>query len=164
MYRLSLTSGLAAIAALTFCQDFRANCSALPDPESGFKPKYLMTQGSNANYGQFPWMVSIRIPDIIGSRHLCGGTIISARWILTAAHCLAETHRNVIVVFGEIDQRLMNINQPSRISSMICTEAAIHPYYDRKHGLNDIALLNTPQNITFNGKPFLFIYLINLIV
>ena len=59
MDRVSFRSGLVAIAALAFCQDLRASCSALPTLERGFQPKFLMTQGSNAVYGQFPWMVLI---------------------------------------------------------------------------------------------------------
>ena len=131
MYRVSLTTCLAAIAALTLCQDLRVCCSAFSNPESSFQPKFLMTRGSNANYGQFPWMVALRLPDF---SHLCGGTIITSRWILTAAHCLTtedfrSIQRHIIVVFGEIDQRIMNRYQQPWASSMICDTGAINPFF-----------------------------------
>ena len=40
--------------------------------------------GAAADAGEFPWMVAL----IIGSKNLCGGSIIADRWVLTAAHCV----------------------------------------------------------------------------
>lgn len=42
--------------------------------------------GSDAQDGQFPYQVSLRI----GGSHVCGGTIISDNFILTAAHCVEK--------------------------------------------------------------------------
>lgn len=42
--------------------------------------------GSDAQEGQFPYQVSLRV----GGLHVCGGTIISSHFILTAAHCVEK--------------------------------------------------------------------------
>lgn len=42
--------------------------------------------GYPLNITQVPWQVSLH--DQNGKRHFCGGSIISDRWILTAAHCI----------------------------------------------------------------------------
>jgi len=41
-----------------------------------------ITGGSPAARGQFPWQVAI----IIANAYFCGGSLISSRWVLTAAH------------------------------------------------------------------------------
>ena len=46
--------------------------------------------GEKAKPGAWPWHVQI----FHYGDHICGGSIISDRWILTAAHCLQLVRRN----------------------------------------------------------------------
>uniref|UniRef100_A0A8C9LAD1 Peptidase S1 domain-containing protein n=1 Tax=Pavo cristatus TaxID=9049 RepID=A0A8C9LAD1_PAVCR len=39
--------------------------------------------GSVATLGQWPWQVSLHVQD----SHICGGSIITREWLVTAAHC-----------------------------------------------------------------------------
>lgn len=45
--------------------------------------------GKNATVGQFPWQVAIYVT-FSSYTNLCGGAIISEKWILTAAHCASQ--------------------------------------------------------------------------
>ncbi|RLV94663.1 hypothetical protein DV515_00013051 [Chloebia gouldiae] len=62
------------------------NCGLRPSYESFQKTGKRIGTGTDVKPGEFPWLVSIQSH----GKHICGGTIISALWILTAAHCFAD--------------------------------------------------------------------------
>uniref|UniRef100_A0A8C6U168 Transmembrane serine protease 3a n=1 Tax=Neogobius melanostomus TaxID=47308 RepID=A0A8C6U168_9GOBI len=54
-------------------------------PDCGRRPQYSsrIVGGNMSRPGQFPWQVSLQIR----GEHMCGGSIITSQWVLTAAHC-----------------------------------------------------------------------------
>jgi secreted trypsin-like serine protease len=45
-----------------------------------------LIDGQEAEIGQFPWQVML----LLNLVFQCGGSLISDRWVLTAAHCVEE--------------------------------------------------------------------------
>lgn len=107
--------------------------------------------GGNDTYdGEFPWTVSVRRND----HHHCGGVIVAARWVLTAAHCLQSRLPSAFQVrIGEY-----HLHQPDYHSKDYDVEkVVIHHNYTGiiKSSLTsmnsaDIALLKTKRDITMN--------------
>ncbi|KAJ8960295.1 hypothetical protein NQ318_004021 [Aromia moschata] len=119
--------------------------------------------GETANLGQFPWMALLgytqRFVDFV--EYLCGGTIITETYVLTAAHCLTiEINRQLVSVrLGEHD--LQSDKDCETIDKYtICADDPVdipvenytmHPDYDPVKLRNDIALVRVKEKIRFTS-------------
>lgn len=100
--------------------------------------------GENATKGQFPYQVSLRI--IKSKVHYCGGSIISSRFIVTAAHCTLRDYANpanVEAVVGALSRSQDGV--VVRLSKLFA-----HERYNAFQYKNDISLIRTLDEIVFS--------------
>ncbi|XP_077333482.1 plasma kallikrein [Lithobates pipiens] len=105
--------------------------------------------GKSSSVGEWPWQVSMHIKlDPSNSRHVCGGSIISNQWIVTAAHCV-HTWRlpRFWIVYSGIT-KLSNITSFTTKSEI--EQIIIHPHYTGAENGSDIALLKLKTPIAYN--------------
>lgn len=101
--------------------------------------------GGNAAVGELPWQVIV-YPD----QYLCGGTLIDANWVLTAAHCVVDENGApmnpglVQVVAGEY--RLASSDGTEQQRGVV--QLHVHPGYNADTSDNDLALLHLDAPVT----------------
>lgn len=118
------------------------------------KPRTLETRivgGHVVSEGELPWQVALIVRQ---SGHLfCGGSILSRRWVITAAHCIVEAPGPFIIRVGEHD---LFITEGTEQDHEVL-EHHIHPRYNSSVTLynHDIALLylRTPINFSTTARP-----------
>ncbi|XP_048365632.1 plasma kallikrein [Sphaerodactylus townsendi] len=103
--------------------------------------------GTNSTLGEWPWQVSLHVKISI-QKHHCGGSIISDRWILTAAHCTEDLLMPGIwrVYSGILKQSEINENT----SFFKVQEIIVHPQYEISEEGYDIALMKLDRPMNFS--------------
>ncbi|TQV90456.1 hypothetical protein V2A60_010448 [Cordyceps javanica] len=111
--------------------------TALAVPSTSQKDR-LIVGGQPVQIEDFPYQVDLRVSD----RANCGGTIISDRYVLTAAHC-TEGYRGLNIRVGNtINGQGTNYN---------VSRAYVHPKYKRSGYAYDAAVLEITPPIKFGN-------------
>ncbi|KAL6442025.1 hypothetical protein ACFW04_002394 [Cataglyphis niger] len=106
----------------------------------------------DSEFGEYPWQVAILKKDPTESVYVCGGTLISSRHIITAAHCV-KTHagRDLRARLGEWD-----VNHDVEFYPYIerdIVSVFVHPEFYAGTLANDIAILKLDHDVDFGKNP-----------
>lgn len=123
--------------------------------ESSKADNTRMVIGGNP-VGQNTWPSVVAIKTNSNGGFLCGGTLITPEWVLTAAHCIKgevqglyyEYSTNDIVVFSGTTKLDSKNGQNTRVRRIV-----VHPNYNTKNGANDLALLRLEKKLANETIP-----------
>uniref|UniRef100_A0A8C3TP71 Transmembrane serine protease 15 n=1 Tax=Catharus ustulatus TaxID=91951 RepID=A0A8C3TP71_CATUS len=115
--------------------------------------KHLVTQnngtkivgGSDARREAWPWIVSLHF----NLQPVCGASLVSDEWLVTAAHCVYGTHLKPSrwqAVLGLYDQS--DVAQPPAAVRDI-DRIIINPHYMKETKDSDIALMHLQQKVQY---------------
>ncbi|NXD23456.1 ACRO protein, partial [Spelaeornis formosus] len=110
---------------------------------------YGMTRivgGTAAVEASWPWIVSIQHPWVPGfMKHWCGGSLITAEWVLTAAHCF-DKFENISMLYVVIGATQLTQLGPGAQGRNV-KKVVKHRLYKRIDYRYDIALLQLDQPV-----------------
>ncbi len=116
---------------------------AAPVAEGPGTLKPQIVNGTVSAVGSRPYQVAV-----LDSRNLtsafCGGTLISANWVMTAAHCVVGSSTSSRVVRAGV----YNLSKASEGQTVNVSQIIVHPNYNGNSNSSDIALLKLSQAVT----------------
>ncbi|ESO03652.1 hypothetical protein HELRODRAFT_185620 [Helobdella robusta] len=136
-------------ALLVFLLVALATLHALPSQiQTSFDFDPFVIGGEAAKPGEFPWQLSLQVFSNGKWYHTCGASLFSAKYALTAAHCVSSGMAYRVVA------GLHQLSNPSLATIVNVKSFKIHEKYLDGTGTysNDIAVLTFAADIKFTDK------------
>ncbi len=142
----------ATVVCLLTVAGFTASASAQQTPPKTPTPSSRVVNGVAANRGSTPWFLTLQITSS-NQEFLCGGTAISNRWIVTAAHCVYGMTRGEIMSSRAIvNPTALYTDTESRTAGW--KRAIVHPEFALDMNKHDIALIETTRSLNTRAMPY----------
>lgn len=107
----------------------------------GLSPSARIVGGNPSDEGAWPWITSLRTT---GGRHFCGGTLVSVRHVVTAAHCV-NAYRWFL--------SLLRVAVSGGRHVVAVSAVAIHPEYRRRNVHDyDLAVLTLKEDLMVSAS------------
>ena len=139
---------MVSVAWLVAASGFAAPLQAADD--AGSQPGTLIINGAPIPIGDAPWQVALLDKGLQNNlaAQFCGGSIVSAEWIVTAAHCVEDMAPTGLQVLAGVDELSTPAAAPRRDVAVI----VIHPQYSTSYDSdNDIAMVKLADPLELNG-------------
>ncbi|XP_013784296.1 serine proteinase stubble-like, partial [Limulus polyphemus] len=123
--------------------NFRTVCGS---PHLG--PVGRIVGGETSDFGEWPWMISLRQWKKNKFIHKCGAALLNELWAITAAHCVQNVPSSQLLLrLGEYN--IHNENEPISHIERRVQLVASYPKFDRATFEYDLALLRFYEPVTF---------------
>ncbi|XP_051961306.1 acrosin [Xyrauchen texanus] len=106
--------------------------------------QFRITGGHSALEGSWPWQVSIQWM----SSHICGGSIISHQWVVTASHCFKNRNNYKLRVVAGLNYRF---SQRKDVQYRSVQQVILHEMFNPSNYDNDVALLQLHRPLYFTN-------------
>lgn len=140
------------ISFVLLCATIRFVCEAKRRQGGTLLSTKSVENGTLYKRGDYPWIVALMHTGANPPKYICGGTLISLRHVITAAHCIEDkfsekiNHDDIVAVFGAYN--LSNVYEYGRLA-LTPEKIFIHDQWDNQVERYDadIAILEFAPNV-----------------
>ncbi|CAB4061098.1 unnamed protein product [Lepeophtheirus salmonis] len=132
------------------------SCGFSPTKASmGCNPRQYnrIIKGLEVGEGEIPWQVDLAIRDkpARGKVHKCGGSLLSASYVLTAGHCINDRTISGIKYTSDPEKSFVRNQKRATGQKYNIIRFILHPLYEETYvGIkNDIGLIEIDGEVTF---------------
>jgi V8-like Glu-specific endopeptidase len=109
--------------------------------------------GKDTDIRSVPWQVFVYRDAPGPGGYICGGSFISTRWIITAAHCVTDEVGAVVPAAElKVYSGMSNLLKRNASHESLVTQIQPHPGYSSANVINDIALVELASPVTFGSR------------
>ncbi|XP_018566053.1 venom serine protease-like [Anoplophora glabripennis] len=148
LFAASNSAGGRFVCTLTAIQDSSSSTTETPNVcDCGWRHETRIVGGQETGINEYPEMAGL-VDASLGELY-CGSSIISTRYVLSAAHCVLNRNANNIgVLVG--DHNISAGGDTTTAALYRVTAYEMHPDYNTTTQANDIAILRTDRPIVFS--------------
>ncbi|XP_050096722.1 brachyurin-like [Anopheles aquasalis] len=127
-------------------KQYLAEVRAMP---KGTRENSRIVNGYIAAPGQFPYQIAL-LSNMEGGQGLCGGSVLTTNYVLTAAHCV-DVATGGLVIYGAEDRT--NPAEPSQVRiAFEHSGIRLHPNWNPSLIRYDIATVRVVSPVTFTAR------------
>ncbi|KAJ8712865.1 hypothetical protein PYW08_008169 [Mythimna loreyi] len=112
----------------------------------------LVVNGTPTLEGQWPWQIALYQTQTVDNKYICGGTLVSHKHVITAAHCVTRKTSQRLVDQNTLTVYLGKHNLRTSVDGVqirFVKEIFVNPEYNASTFSRDVAVLELREPVTY---------------
>ncbi|XP_045523724.1 proclotting enzyme-like isoform X3 [Pieris brassicae] len=115
-------------------------------------PNPLVVNGKPTLEGQWPWQIALYQTQTVDNKYICGGTLVSHKHVITAAHCVTRKESVRVVNKNTLTVYLGKHNLRTTVDGVqirLVGEIIVHPRYNASSFSRDLGILKLRESVQY---------------